>query len=64
MIAGQETVLVVVDCLAGSAQESCRLVPLVAKDQVRVSLAALQRDAHGHLAHRAAGERIRTAQRL
>ena len=31
---------------------------------MRVGLAALQRDAHGHLAERAAGQRVGPAQRL
>ena len=54
---------VVVDRLAGPGQQPGGRVVL-AQDQVGVGLAALQGDAHGHLAERRPRQRIRAAQRL
>ena len=54
---------VVVDRLAGPGQEPGRGV-VVAEDQVRVRLAALERDPHAHLSERASGERVGAAEGL
>ena len=58
-----QAVGVVVDRLAGPGQQPGGRV-VFAEDQVGVGLAALQGDAHGHLADRAAGQRVGPAQRL
>ena len=63
VVALDQAVGVVVDRLAGPRQQPGGRVVL-AEDQVRVGLAALQRDAHGHLAERAAGQRVRAAEGL
>jgi len=54
---------VVVDRLARSREQAGRDV-LVVEDQLRIRLGALQRDTHGHLAHRAVGQAEGSAQRL
>ena len=63
MVALVDAVGVVVDRLAGPGEQPGGRV-LLAEDQVGVGLAALQGDAHGHLADGAAGQRIGPAQRL
>ena len=63
MIALEQPVGVVVDRLAGTRQKAGRGV-LLAEDEVRIGFAALQGDPHGHLAERAAGQRIGAAQSL
>ena len=54
---------VVVDRLAGPGQQPGGRV-VFAQDQVRVGLAALKRDPHGHLAQRGLGQRVLAAQGL
>ncbi len=63
MVALEQAVGVVVDRLAGPGQQPGGRV-VFAEDQVGVGLAALQGDAHGHLADRAAGQRIGPAEGL
>ena len=63
MIPLVDAVGVVVDGFAGAGQQPRGRV-LLAEDQVGVGLAALQGDAHRHLADGAAGQRIGPAQRL
>ena len=63
MVPFDQAVGVVVDRLAGPRQQPGGGVVL-AEDQVRVGLAALQRDADRHLAERAAGQRVGPAERL
>src|SRR5262249_31964111 len=58
-----QAVRVVVDRLAGPREQAGRAVVL-AQNQVRVCLAALQRDADRHLINRAARQRVGPAQRL
>ncbi len=55
MIAGQQAVLIVVDRFARTTEEAGGRVAFVAENYVGVRFAALQSDADGHLAHRAAG---------
>ena len=63
VVALDHAVGVVVDRLAGAGQQPGGRVVL-AQDQVGVGLAALQGDPHGHLAQRAAGQRVGAAQGL
>ena len=63
MIAFVETVGVIIDGLAGPGEQPGRRV-VFAEDQVGVGLAALQGDADGHLADRAAGQGVGPAERL
>ena len=63
VVALGRTVGVVVDRLAGPREHSRRNV-VFAQDQVGVVFAALKRDAHGHLAQRAAGQGESPAQAL
>ena len=63
MVAREQAVLVVVDRFAGAGEQAGGGV-FVAEDEVGVGLAALQGDAHRHLADRAAGERVGAAERL
>ena len=63
MISLEQTVGVVVDGLARPAEQPRGRIVL-AEDQMGVGLAALQGDSHGHLANRAARERIGAGQRL
>ncbi len=59
----QSSVGVVVDRLARTRKEARGRVA-VAQDELRVALAALQRDAHPHLADRAARKRVRSTECL
>ena len=59
----QHSVRIVVDRLARPSQQACGGV-VFREDQMRVALAALQRDADRHLAQRAARQRVRSAERL
>ena len=63
MVSFEQTVGVVVDRFARPTQQPGGRVVL-AEDQMRVRLAALQGDSHGHLPDRAAGQRIGSGQRL
>ena len=63
VVAGEQAVLVVVDRFAGAGEQAGGGV-FVAEDEVGVGLAALQGDAHRHLAERAAGERVGAGERL
>ena len=63
VVAFDEAVLVVVDRLAGPRQQPRRGVVL-AQDQLRVGVRALQRDADRHLVDGAAGQRVGPAERL
>ena len=63
IVAFDQAVGVVVDRLAGPRQQPGGRVVL-AQNQVRVGLAALQGDAHRHLVDRAARQRVGPAERL
>ena len=63
LVALQGAVAVVVDRLAGARQQAGGAVVLV-QNQLRVRLAALERDAHRHLVDGAAGQRVGAAQGL
>ena len=55
VVAFQQAIGVIVNCLAGASEQSGGCV-LLAEDEVRVGLAALQSDPHGNLTKRAAGQ--------
>ena len=54
---------IVVDRLSGPRKQPGRRI-VGAEDQLGIGLTALQRDTHGHLVDRAAGQRVGAPQRL